>query len=229
MFWQEDEDKSLPYNASDDIVDLSFATQCKELPIDHAWALSNAITQQLPWLTQEKQAGIHQIHVAESGNGWMRPEDTEHQTLRPSHRTRLVLRLPKARVQEASTLIGKTLSIQGYPLTVKKPRKKPLVHASVVFARYVLSNQNENENDFLERMAKEYESITGNKIKKMLCGKSYILRTAETEWVTRHLMLADLSNEDSITLQQFGLGEGRLIGGGLFLPHKGIKSLHAIE
>jgi CRISPR-associated protein Cas6 len=229
MFWQEDEDKSLPYTAPDDVFDLSFATQCKELPIDHAWALSTAITQQLPWLNEEKYAGIHQIHVAESGNGWMRPEDAENETLHPSHRTRLVLRIPKARLEDANTLVGKTLSIQGYPLTVKKPRKKPLVNASVIFARYVLSDKNETENDFLERMAKEYQAITGNPIKKMLCGKSYVLRTANKEWVTRHLMLADQSNDDSIALQQFGLGEARLLGCGLFLPHKGIKSLHSIE
>ena len=229
MFWQEDEDKGLPYNASDDILDLSFATHCKELPIDHAWALSNAIIQQLPWLKEEKQTGIHQIHVAESGNGWIRPDDTKNETLRPSHRTRLVLRIPKTRLQDANALIGQTLSIQGYPLTVKKPRKKPLVHASVIFSRYVLSNKDEDENRFLERMAREYETITGNKIKKMLCGKDTVLRTATEKLITRHLMLADQRNDDSIALQQCGLGEGRLMGCGLFLPHRGIKSLHSTE
>jgi len=229
MFWQEDEDKSLPYTAPDDVLDLCFATQCKELPIDHAWALSNAITEQLPWLLEEKYAGIHQIHVAESGNGWIRPEDAEHETLRPSHRTRLVLRIPKVRLKDADVLVGKTLSIQGYPLTIKKPRKKPLVNSSVIFARYVLSNQDETENQFLERMAKEYHAITGNPIKKMLCGKSYVLRTADGEFMTRHLMLADQSNDDSIALQKYGLGAARLMGCGLFLAHKGIKSLHSIE
>lgn len=229
MFWQEDEDKSLPYKAADDVLDLSFATQCKELPIDHAWALSTAIMQQLPWLAEEKGAGVHQIHVAQSGNGWMRPDDTENETLRPSHRTRLVLRIPKTRLQDAKALVGQTLSIQGYPLTVKKPRKKPLLHASVIFSRYVVSNKNEAENDFLARMANEYMALTGKKIKKMLCGKATLLRTDQDVLITRHLMIADQSNEDSITLQQVGLGTGRLMGCGLFLPHRGIKSLHATE
>jgi CRISPR-associated protein Cas6 len=229
MFWQEDEDKSLPYQAPDDILDLSFAIKCKELPIDHAWYLSQAILKQLPWFADEPSAGVHQIHVAESGNGWIRPDDVENETLRPSHRTRMVLRIPKTRLDDANVLVGKTISIQGYPLSIKKPRKKPLTHSSVIFSRYVLSDKNEDENSFLERMSAEVESITGHQIKKMLCGKTHILRTPEKDWLTRHLMIADQTSEDSILLQQSGLGEGHLMGCGLFLPHRGIKSLHSIE
>jgi hypothetical protein len=78
-------------------------------------------------------------------------------------------------------------------------------------------------------MSAEVESITGHQIKKMLCGKTHILRTPKKDWLTRHLMIADQTSEDSILLQQSGLGEGHLMGCGLFLPHRGIKSLHSIE
>jgi hypothetical protein len=40
-------------------------------------------------------------------------------------------------------------------------------------------------------------------------------------------MIADLKPEDSIILQQHGLGDGRKMGFGLFVPHKDIKSLDA--
>ena len=36
-------------------------------------------------------------------------------------------------------------------------------------------------------------------------------------------MVAELTPEHSIRLQQAGLGEGRKMGCGLFIPHKGIK------
>ena len=183
MFWEEEEDKTLPYQAADDVLDLSFATQCKELPIDHAWALSRAIIKELPWLENEKFAGIHQIHVAESGNGWERPDNADEETLRPSHRTKLVLRIPKTRLKDAEALIGKTVSVSGYALTIKKPRKKSLVNSSVIFSRYVLSEKNESENDFLMRMAEEVKSITGMKVKKMMCGKSYGIKTPEGDLV----------------------------------------------
>ena len=39
-------------------------------------------------------------------------------------------------------------------------------------------------------------------------------------------MLADLSADESLRLQQFGLGPYRYIGCGLFIPYKGIKAVN---
>jgi hypothetical protein len=61
MFWQEDEDKTLPWQAPDEVLDLSFAIQCKQLPLDHAWSLSQAIHAALPWFADEPIAGVHTI------------------------------------------------------------------------------------------------------------------------------------------------------------------------
>jgi hypothetical protein len=38
-------------------------------------------------------------------------------------------------------------------------------------------------------------------------------------------MLADLSTDESIRLQQQGLGPRRLMGCGIFIPHKGIDAV----
>lgn len=229
MFWQEDEDKTLPYQAPDDVLDLSFAIQCKQLPLDHAWPLSQAIHDALPWFHEEDVAGIHTIHVAESGNGWLRPEDAENQLLLPSRRTRMALRIPKHRLQDAQALIGTTLDIDGHALTVGEGKEKTLINASVIFARYVLSDATEEEPDFLQRMAKEVRNIAGFKVKKMMCGKSHTISTPDGILHTRHLMIADLDNDPSIRLQQYGLGGGRKLGCGLFMPHKGIKTLKPTE
>ncbi|MFN3786740.1 MAG: type I-MYXAN CRISPR-associated protein Cas6/Cmx6, partial [Thiothrix sp.] len=153
MFWHEDEDKTLPYQAPDDVLDVSFAIQCKKLPIDHAWALSQAIQDALPWSADEPLVGIHTIHVAESGNGWERPDDPTNQFLLPSRRTRMVLRIPKHRLADTQQLSGKTLDIAGCPLSVGVAKAKTLLNSSVVFARYVLSAADESEPDFLQRMA----------------------------------------------------------------------------
>ncbi|MEB4593351.1 type I-MYXAN CRISPR-associated protein Cas6/Cmx6 [Candidatus Thiothrix sp. Deng01] len=229
MFWQEDEDKTLPYQAPDDILDLSFSIQCKRLPLDHAWALSQAIRSALPWFHEESATGIHTIHVAESGNGWLRPDDAEHQMLLPSRRTRMALRIPKQRLADTQKLTGKTLDIDGYPLTVGDAKEKPLLNAAVIFARYVLSDAEEQEPDFLQRMAKEIHTTTDVKVKKMMCGKSNAINTPDGVLFTRHLMVADLDSAPSIRLQQYGLGGGRKLGCGLFLPHKSIKTLKPTE
>jgi hypothetical protein len=39
-------------------------------------------------------------------------------------------------------------------------------------------------------------------------------------------MIADLKTDESLALQQFGLGEGRKLGCGLFLPHRGIDAVY---
>jgi CRISPR-associated protein Cas6 len=230
MFWQEDEDKSLPYQIPEDIIDLSFAISCKTLPLDHAWVLSQAILEHLPWLTDEV-AGIHHIHVAESNNGWMRPTDDEKGALLyPSHRTKMTLRIPSLKIEQANQeLTGKTLLIDGHKLTVGKSKKKELTNDSVIFSRHVLSSTKENENDFLARIAQEVKQISGFKVKKMLCGKTHTINTPSERLLTRHLMIADLDSESSVKIQQQGLGDARVLGCGIFLPHKGIKSLNSSE
>jgi len=228
MFWQEDEDKTLPFQAPEDVLDLSFAIRCKQLPIDHAWDLSQAIRKALPWFDEEPLAGVHSIHVAESGNGWLRPDDNAG-LLIPSRRTRLELRLPKQRIERAKALTGQTLSWDDYALSVGEAKEKSFSNAAVLFARYVLSSDTESEEQFLQRMAVEVQQLTQFKIKKMLCGRSHHLQTPQGRLLTRHLMLADLDNETAIHLQQVGLGEGRKYGCGLLLPHKSIKTLKPTE
>jgi CRISPR-associated protein Cas6 len=229
MFWQEDEDKTLPYIAPDEVLDVSFAIQCKQLPLDHAWDLSQAIQQALPWFADEVVAGVHPIHVAESGNGWERPDDPDNQFLLPSHRTRLFLRIPKSRIAVTQTLSGTTLDVGGYAVGLRDMKEKPFTNTSVIFARYVLSSVQEDENSFLRRMVKEVKQVADFTVKKMLCGKSHTLRTPDGVLHTRHLMIADLDNDPSIKLQQYGLGDGRKLGCGLFMPHKGIKTLKPTE
>ncbi len=230
MFWQEDEDKNLPYTASEDVIDLCFAIQCKTLPLDHAWELSREIIKHLPWMDNHKIAGIHQIHVAESNNGWLRPDEDENALLYPSRRTKMTLRIPAEKHQETTdTLTGKVLDINGHPLKIKQAKKKIFTNAGVLFSRYVLSTDKEDENSFLSRMASEIKDKTNHKVKKMLCGKSHIIKTPNGTLNTKHLMIADLDNDTSIKIQQLGLGTDKHLGCGIFLPHKGIKSLVASD
>ena len=229
MFWQEDEDKSIPYQVPDDVVDLSFAIKCKQLHLDHAWELSEAVQAELPWAKDEELFRIHQIHVAETGNGWLRPEDAENEFLWPSRRTRMSLRVPKNRLEDAKQLTGKTLVVHGSEIKLGNSKVKELTNASVIFSRHILSDKDEDEQAFLQRMFQEIHDLTGVKVRKMICGISSVIGTPQGKLPARHLMIADLESDTSIKIQQYGLGEGRLLGCGIFLPHKGIKSLNSSE
>ena len=57
MFWEDEDDKTLPYQAPENIFDVLFSMQCKSLPIDHAWPLSQALIKHLPWMLDYPEAG----------------------------------------------------------------------------------------------------------------------------------------------------------------------------
>ena len=75
---------------------------------------------------------------------------------------------------------------------------------------------------YIRKMTQAGEQLKGMNIrfKKILCGKSRSFSTPEVELPTQSLMVAGLPLEDSITLQQQGLGPHRQQGFGLFVPHK---------
>lgn len=225
MFWQEtqpDENFVVP----DDVVDVSYRISCRDLPVDHAWALSRAVCEALPWIPDEAGAGVHTIHVADSGNGWMRPEGTD-ELLLLSKRTRLVLRIPRARYAEAAALTGKTLDIAGHALRVEEAAIKPLSVITTIFSRYVVSAAVEDENAFLTAMVKEMNAL-GVRPKKMLCGMEKQLATPDGPIRARSLMVAELTQDESVALQRRGLGPRRELGCGLFIPHKDIREVKQV-
>ena len=228
MFWEEEDDKTLPYEAPDTIYDVMFSIECKSLPVDHAWALSQQIHQYLPWMDDHAGSGIHQIHVAESNNGWVRPED-EDALLFPSKRTKMSLRIPSEKFDEIQKLVGITLDVNGHLIKLGRVKKKSLGNSGVIFSRYVLLKDDQSENDFLIEKAAEIKLLTGTNIKKMLCGKIHLIRTPDKTLKAIHLMIADLDDDTSLKIQQHGLGFGHELGCGLFLPHKSIKTLKPIE
>jgi CRISPR-associated protein Cas6 len=222
MYWQETRKDEVAPN-TDDVTDIAYQIRCRSLPVDHAWALSEAVQKILPWISSEAGAGVHTIHVAESGNGWMRPEGADD-LLQLSRRTKLQIRVPRHRVAEAEQLVGKTLDVAGHELTVEKATLKPLTPFAAVFSRYVESDDTQDENAFLAATLRELGQL-GVRPLKMLCGIEKTLGTPDGPVRTRSLMIADLTLPESLRLLQRGLGARRALGCGLFLPHKDIKEL----
>lgn len=224
MYWQE---KTQTPNQSldDQIVDYCFNVTCKTLPIDHAWALSQALKAKAPWLISAKKAAMHVIHVAESSNGWQRPNDQQNAVLHLSQRTRLRLRLHRDDLQKAQSLTNETLDIQGHSLTLNTPKIIQLVPQTTIFARYVLTQKNTSEDDFLNSVAPQIQAL-GVHINKMMGGKKHTFYTPSKQIFTRSLMISELQPDESITLQQNGIGDFPLLGMGIFLPHKGIAAVN---
>ena len=220
LYWKEDDDAAVS-PATSDVTDLAFTITCRSLPLDHAWALSQAIRRALPWWFSDPLAGLHLIHGAESGNGWHR-NDAGDGLLYLTRRTRLVLRLPRARVADAqAALQGCTLDVAGFPLTVGEAAERPLRHHPALYARHIVSDPADEEKVFLAAAVRELQ-LMAVQFKKMLAGKLSVLATPEGPCTTRSLMVADLTPEAALELQRRGLGVQRTLGCGVFVPCKTI-------
>ncbi|NEX20580.1 type I-MYXAN CRISPR-associated protein Cas6/Cmx6 [Thiorhodococcus mannitoliphagus] len=224
MFWNED-DTTEDTGSQEDVVDILFAIDCKRIPVDHAYLLSNALQSVMPWIAQEPLAGIHSIHVAGSQNGWERPEHGPESLLMVSRRTKLTIRVPRTHADALlASLPGTQLEIAGNPITLGVGKTRTLSTETTIFARYVATGGTPEEIPeaaFLETAAQTLAKMN-IKIRKALCGKSLTLQGPDGPIHTRSLMLSGLTKDESIRLQQLGLGPHRLMGCGIFIPHKGI-------
>jgi CRISPR-associated protein Cas6 len=221
MYWnQEVSPETLP--APDDVVDILFAVECRQLPVDHAYALSEALSRTLPWMSEEPQVAVHSIHVAGSQNGWERPPHGTDHLIHLSRRTRLSIRSPSHRVEDLlGALPGTRLVVGGCPMTIGAGKVRPLSRETTLLARYVVTLPDQDEEDFLASTTRALAEM-GIRVRKALCGKSTPLETPTGTLHTRSLLLADLDVEASFELQRRGLGPNRLMGCGVFIPHKGV-------
>ena len=218
--WQEDTKKKSAANFSE-MVDLSFSVDCKELPYDHAYELSSELIKLIPEIKNDKRNAIQTLHGPMSGNGWVRA-DGENIFL--SKRAKLCLRVRKDDVEKIKEIEGKKIKLFGNDLNIGKSKMKSFLVVRDLFCRFVSCNEDLPEDIFLEEVQTELRAYKVN-INKALCGQSKRINFGDKTLYTRSLMIADLSKEEAVTLQEEGVGKHRLFGCGIFLPHKSIDAV----
>ena len=225
MYWNEDK-KREKYQIPDDIVDLSYVVKCKCLPLEHMQELYESLSKVLPQLKDDKFAGIHPINGSESGNGWERSNDP-NELIYLSRRQKMTIRISKDYLQDAENLVGKTIKIAGYEVELGKISIKKLSDLPTTFCRSIMIDGRMDEDDFLQWAFNELKSLDIT-VKKMMAGKERVVQLPNGgERVTRSLMVAELTQAESVRLQQHGLGKGRKLGCGIFLPQKDIKAVNS--
>lgn len=223
MFWQENTDTPVDPTHTP-VIDMGFSITCRQLPLDHAARLAEEILSILPWLEEESLSGIHCIRGATSGNGWNQPEHVVHL----SRRTRLYLRIPEYRQQDVLALVGQQLLIGGDSIAVGKAQPRPMQALPCLYAHHNVTETRESESAFMQRIA---SNLAGHniKVRKMLCGLTHTVTSKRGPLQTRSVMVADLEPAESLALQCQVIGHDRLLGCGLFIPHKGIKAVNTAE
>jgi len=201
----------------DGVTDIVFSLSGTTIMPEYAAPLWRALREHLPWLADEPGAAIHPLARLSRGQG----------TLFLGRHTRLLLRLPQRRVAEALELCGHLLDIDASAkLEVGVASLRPLRPGAVQYSPLVTLD-NASEADFLveaERL------LSGMAIAcHLVCGKAQAVQGEESEGMLQgySLMLHGLKPADSLRIQHAGLGAGRKLGCGIFVPHKTVAAVGA--
>lgn len=193
--------------------DAQFDLAGGEIPADHGYALFEALAAHLPWLRDEPGVGVHPVHAAPTGR---------NENLVINHRIKLVIRLPVERLDDARALVGKTIDPGAGSLVVGAMKEKPMAPFATLYSHFVITGESDEmaflgqARDLLEKM----EIRCG-----LIPGKQRKMHTPSGTLVGYSLMLHDVTLEQSVALQEVGLGMHRGYGCGILIPHKSIKAV----
>ena len=195
------------WQAMGDMVDAVFPIDGQSLPRDHAQALYQVLCSQWPWLGTDPLVGIHPIKVVQG---------SDDQALL-SQRARLMLRVKARRMDQLMATANIELSVAGHPLRLGQPHLRVMQPHATLYA-YRVAADSVDEMAFMAVVNRELAEleIGGERV----CGKRQRMLASGCALNTFSLMLHALSAEQSMRLQQRGLGPHRLLGCGIFVPHK---------
>ncbi len=192
------------------MTDIAFAVRGDFVPLGYAFPLLQSVAAVLPWFMDEPLAGLLPLRGTHHDQGIWLPR-----------RTKLVLRLPTERLSQARALTGQRLLLESGSLTVGESEVRPHVGHPTLHAHLVATPL--DEAGFTAIVQKEL-SVLGIE-GQWICGKHHTLQDGLRTVSGFSLAVHHLKPEQSLRLQQAGLGEARHLGCGIFVPFKAIPNL----
>jgi CRISPR-associated protein Cas6 len=187
------------------MIDVAFALEGDDLPLDHRQALAEALDRALPWLAGLPGAGIHRLNVSAGGG----------LEAMLSHRTKLTLRVPRERAADAVALAGTELQIGASRLRVGAPKRRELRPYGTLYAHLVAA-EDADEGVFLRAVDAELSAL-GVRCRS-ICGRRQVVESGKLQGFS--LMLDGLTAASAMRVLEAGVGAHRRLGCGLFVPHK---------
>ncbi|MFZ1026140.1 MAG: type I-MYXAN CRISPR-associated protein Cas6/Cmx6 [Limnoraphis robusta] len=196
-------------------VDQKFPIRGHKIPFHHPYPLYASICRLFPVIHELSTLSIHPI----SGI----PEFPTH--LQITENSQLCLRLPTNQVPLIYRLAGKTLNLNGHKIRLGLPESQFLTPYHSLYSRLVIIRGFDEPQAFLDAAKRQLDqrNITatlklitrpeGEPIRRVLDVKGKTL-------VGYGVQVSDLTDEDSISLQEKGIGGKPKMGCGVFVPFK---------
>ena len=201
------------------MIDLQFDLVGTTIPADSAMLLSHALLRVLPWLGEDQGAGIQLLKGTETNSG--------DATVNINRRTKLFLRVPKTRVSDTEILVGQSFNLNGHPLQVGNFKTRAFTPFSNIYAHFV-DTGSVGEEQFVQDVMRELDGHFQLRC-GFICGRQQTLQGPKGLLQGYSLMLHDLPPHKSLRLQDEGMGHNRLLGCGIFIPHKSIAPVVSVN
>jgi CRISPR-associated protein Cas6 len=202
------------------VIELVFPVMGESVPIDHHYPLYAALSHIVPEFHAEDSVWRFGpiLGVAVSPGKLQLPEHA-----------RLCLRLPDDAIRHALPLAGKRLDIAGHHIRLGVPTVRTLWTSPQLSSRIVTFKNAETPEQFLKTAREKLSEleVSGEpSLPLHLQGeragevKRRIVRIRGVSIIGYSLLVSELSAEDSLRLQEHGLGGRTHIGCGFFMPVK---------
>lgn len=203
-------------------VDLSFALEGATIPLDYAYGLYSALCRVVPTLHGDRRIGVHPVRGVKLERGRL--------TLVPQSRLRL--RMPSGEIGTYLALGGERLDLGGSFLRIGIPRSEPLRPSSRLTSRLVTIGHRSEPEEFLDSVSRQLSGLG------VRAGASFlpspdparpgepcrrIVRIKGRKIVGYAVRIEGLTAEESLAVQEHGLGSRRRMGCGLFVSEGGSR------
>lgn len=186
------------------IVELQFPVAGQTIPVDHGYALYGAISRLIPAVHEADWLAIDIIRGKAGPPGTLRIDSTSS----------LRLRLPEEYLPLLERLTAEKLELDGHSLLLGYPHVSPLKPESILTARFVTIKGFTEPTPFSAALDRQLEALAVKG--ETTVGSRRVVRVGGYVIVGFSVTIGRLTEADSLTLQQKGLGGRRKMGGGFF-------------
>lgn len=203
---------------SEEYVDLTFKLRGAPIPLDNGYAIYSALSRICPSLHELKSIGIHPIAGI----------PTRNNLLELTAQSRLKIRIHHQQIPLIYPyLAGQAFNIGQNSYQLDIPDYKPLVSSESIYSRLVLIKGFQDSTDFLEAVQRQLDNLEIQGKIELLTRqdgtpqkRQLTINKAGKEFKVRGfgVKISELNPEDSLILQEQGIGGKRKMMCGIFVP-----------
>jgi CRISPR-associated protein Cas6 len=194
-------------------IELSFLVMGQSLPIDHGYQLYSALS--------HLQASLHDLSDTSIKTISGKLDRNKRSEINLTDRSKLLIRLPSDKIPFVYPFSGKSLTIGKHKIRLRIPEMNFLQPKSKLRSHIVVIRGYEEPNIFLEAARRQIEKLNIQANLKLIAKKDGTPKR-KTIKVKQTLIgfgieASNLSEVDSIILQEKGLGGKQKMGCGVFV------------